>query len=577
MKNTIIYMIGLLSLSFLLSCEDFLDKAPGVDITQDTVFSSKDQLERFVAGTYRYGIHGILPANEPNYSGTPRADMSSAATDECEDAVSWPDYQGWNTGDVTPDNISTREDRRWGIRFTAIRRANIVLESIDKADNLDETYRNWVKGEMRFIRALNYFEMLKRYGGVPIVRESYDVTKDFNIRRNSVEDVVKFIVGDCDTAISLLPDVYTLDNKNMRGRVVKGAALMLKARTLLYAASPMFNTNLPYLDLGADNNLLCYGNFNVSRWQAAADAAKAAIDWAPAGNISLVTNQGVDKNYRYMSEIADNPEIILSNKRVGRRAYWESPWTHIFPQPLYYSSTWKQGVCMLFNHLSKYEKRDGNPQTWNPAGGDDLAQKIGELDWRFSQSAACLGSRWNNDYPSVNTEVGGGESGACITGVWMTRFIPQSITWSNAYATPNDVVFRLAEAYLNYAEALNEAQGPVAGVYSAVNVIRARSGQPDLPAGLTKDQMRSRIRNERAVEFFTEDHRFWDIRRWLIAEEEGVMQGNMWGFTITKKGAGSYSYAMKLVEKRTFTKKMYLHPFMRVEVLKGYLVQNPGY
>jgi len=140
------------------------------------------------------------------------------------------------------------------------------------------------------------------------------------------------------------------------------------------------------------------------------------------------------------------------------------------------------------------------------------------------------------------------------------------------------MVFRLAEAYLNYAEALNEAQGPVQAAHDAVNLIRQRSGMPRLPANLTKDQFRDRVRNERDIEMAFEDHRLYDIRRWKIAENEGVMQGAMQGLRITRPTSGTeFSYQVYTFENRSFFSRMYLHPFQNTEVFKGYLVQNPGY
>jgi hypothetical protein len=149
---------------------------------------------------------------------------------------------------------------------------------------------------------------------------------------------------------------------------------------------------------------------------------------------------------------------------------------------------------------------------------------------------------------------------------------------TSAYA--QFIIFRLAEAYLNYAEALNEAQGPVQAAYDAVNTIRQRSGMPNLPAGLSQTDFRARVRHERAIELAYEFHRFYDIRRWMIAEEDGVMQGDIWGIKITKIAGTNpqeFNYLPYVFETRVFHTYMYLHPLPQNEVNKGYLVQNPGY
>jgi hypothetical protein len=566
-------------MAMLSSCEkmmgNYLDKAPGVDVTEDTIFSSKVQVETFVTATYRYGMHSILPCQDYTYTGGAYS-TTSVATDESEDTQTWVGLQTWNNASVTAANILAMEgDPRWSIRFIAIRKTNILLQRIDGVKNLDPAYIQQVKGEARFIRALNYFEMLKRYGGVPVVDKKFELTDNFYVKRNTVEEVVNFILSDCDSAAALLSNAYSSD---MTGRATKGAAMMLKAKTLLYAASPLFNTANPYLTMSApaNNKLICYGNYNINRWQLAADAAKAVIDWAPAGNINLITNQGIDNNYSYIFEKNDNPEIILANKSRGSIAMWDWPWCGLMPDGFGWG--WRVSYSMTANFLKRYEKTDGTAQNWSQTGGNDLISKYGELDRRFKQSVGITGSFWNSDFPMLNSYDGGDLNSGNLGGELIMKFIPHTINYSTFDAVPNDVLFRLGEAYLNYAESLNEAQGPVVQAYAAINTIRSRSGQPDLPSGLSQSQFRDRVRNERAIELFDEDHRLWDIRRWLIAEQDGVMQGDFFGFKIYQNPAPpNFRYEVYKMETRSFKKAMYLHPFPLSEMLKGYLTQNPGY
>lgn len=576
--KTIIYIgiIGVLLIS-IFSCEnkisDFLDKAPGVDVTEDTIFSTKAQIETFVAGTYRYGLHTGYAYNDGTYSGTVY-DTWTTASDEGEVGDTWYRTQKYNSGGMTASGSGM--DDRYSIRWIAIRRTNIILERIGSVPNLDLDYAKQVEGEAKFIRALNYFEMFKHYGGVPIIEKRFQNDDNFIVKRNTVEELVNFIVKDCDDAASLLPSVYI---SNLRGRATKGAALMLKAKTLLYAASPLFNTAEPYMDLGENNKLICYGNFDNNRWQKAADAAKTVIDWAPTAGCALITDQGVEKNYKYAWEKLDNQEIILAEKSRGATPYYTWPWLGICARSMY--SGWG-GVSVTLNFVKFYEKRDGTPQAWDPNGGNDLNQKYAELDPRFKQTIAYNGSYWNIDYPIVQTYTGGVDAPNCKGGHWLHKWVPDALTKSSP-AIPNWTLFRLAEAYLSYAEALNEVKGPVADAYDAVNIIRRRSGMPDLPAGLTKEQFREKIKNERTVELAFEDHRFWDVKRWMIAENEGIMKGNMWGLKITKITAGPanantvYRYDPYIFEIRVFPKYYYLHAFRTVEVNKGGLIQNPGW
>src|SRR5690606_3445621 len=181
----------------------------------------------------------------------------------------------------------------------------------------------------------------------------------------------------------------------------------------------------------------------------------------------------------------------------------------------------------------------------------------------------------------VNLEDGSAHRNFCLGSHWMRKLIPRTLIFSGANApVMNWIVFRLAEMYLNYAEAVNEANnGPTEEAYLAVDAIRARSGLPALPRGLSQDEFRERVRRERAVELAFEDHRFWDIRRWKIADEEGVMKGKFYGLSITplKDGTGEFRYVPYVFEERIWNDKMYLHPFYIEEMYKGYLVQNPGW
>jgi hypothetical protein len=441
-----------------------------------------------------------------------------------------------------------------------------------------------MKGEVKFLRALNYFEALKMYGGVPIIKKRFIPGDQMNLPRSSVDSVIQFIVQDCNDAISILPDVYA---SNLTGHVTKGAALALKSKTLLYAASPLFNSDTPYLDMAdaANNNLLCYGDYKLSRWKDAADAAKAVIDWAPSGGISLVTNQGADKNYRYVWEVKDNSEIILSDKITNgnSKTAYATPWIAIVPTSVP-SPGWA-GLCPTQQFVEKfYDNRyTGKKMVWF-ASGNDLLRKYDSLDYRFKQTIGTVNSFWNTATPILNLYLAGNGfaqgshySSNAFTCMWLHKWIPYT---TNSGYVANFTIFRLAEAYLNYAEALNEFSGPSPETYNAINIIRARSGMPNLPAGLTQAQFRDRVRQERAVELAWEGHRFYDIMRWKIAEDDGVMAGNMYGLKIYKLNAvPTFSYTRYVFEPRLFPKRMYLRPFTLTDInkSKGVFVQNPGY
>ena len=569
-KITLSIVIVTLSLS---SCEDmfgeFLEKPPGVDVTEDTIFSSQSQIETFIAACYRIGLHSNHPVDDRTLTGS-HLNSPNTMSDEAVLPRPWGNSWTWVNGMTNSDNLRGQIDPRWDIRYRALRKFNTVLERIDDVEGVDRDYLDQVKGEAYFLRGLNYFEMLKRYGGMPIVTERLSLIDDLGIPRSTVEEMVDQVVSDLNAAIDLLPDSYP---SAMRGRATKTAAMLVKSRALLYAASPLFNTATPVLSMDdpADNNLICYGNYDPNRWQLAADAAKAAIDQYPLGGFALVTDQGVDQNYKYMAVTPDNSEIILPIKVLSIANTANQPWVHIR-----WDGWGKAGSTMARSFLLKYERRDGTPQTWHPIGDTNVVAKYEELDYRFAQTSPIVGSYWNSNFPIVSNFVGGtGRShDNCHTGLWVMKFVPQDMLTGQSWMA-NNFLYRVAEAYLNYAEALNEAQGPVQAAHDAVNKIRARSGQPDLPADLSQDEFRERVRNERAIELFMEDHRVWDINRWLIAEEViGPVHGHR---HIPDPEPPHFRYEVIHVRDRYWNQRMYLHPLLRSEVLKGYLVQNPGW
>ncbi len=345
----------------------------------------------------------------------------------------------------------------------------------------------------------------------------------------------------------------------------------------------------------ADNKLICYGNYDVNRWKLAADAAKAALDYATAngyGLINVVANRnpkdldngtiGPLGNYRASWETypTANTEIILdyqfANLAGGVANVGNAPTT--FFNPVCFGSSWS-GMSVPLNFIRKYEDTLGNPVTWSAAGGNDLIAKYRSLDPRFKQSVT-----YTNGYHSARDPIaaiynGGKDYVNCKGGVWVRKYIPR--TFTNANYVQLDPIFRVNELYLNYAEALNEFNSsPPPQAYTAVNTIRNRSAMPNFPGGLSQDQFRQKLRNEIAIEMFGDDHRFWDIKRWLIAETPGVMSGSFEGLQINRVGTGpnfTYTWLPYTFETRTFNKNYYLHPLPQPEVLKGNLTQNPGW
>lgn len=319
--------------------KNFLDKAPGVDLTEDNAFLNKANLETFITTIYRYGVHSNFryriqsevvtsPASYYTpFSGVNTTDCihpSSSISDEGDASeASFVHSNRWNEGTVLPATIVNLEDFRYYIRWIALRQINLVLERINEVPDADEVYKKQVIAEVKSLRALNYLEMLKRYGGVPIVDKVFDPGEKVVVPRSSFSDCVTFILKDIDESVPNLPAAYSA---SQTGRVTALVALAIKSEVLLYAASPQYNTATPVLSMAsaADNALICYGNVDPNRWKLAADAAKAALDYALANGYGLVDEPanrnpkeldngtvGPLGNYRVAWETTNNKELIF--------------------------------------------------------------------------------------------------------------------------------------------------------------------------------------------------------------------------------------------------------------------------
>lgn len=262
------------------------------------------------------------------------------------------------------------------------------------------------KGEAYFLRALVFWEGVYRYGGLPIIVERINPGEFAEFPRNTFAECVDRILKDCDMAAELLPDFYTDPTK--LGRATRIAALALKSRVLLYAASPLFNTNTPYLPFPGHETLIGYGNYDNERWKAAADAAKEAIDAALfSGHYDLVRDQGVDKNYEYVWTVPDNKEIIFANKKYRNFKVTARPLVANLPS--WANNNWwtESGLYPTLNFVKFYETKEGEKAAWSDNGGDNLLEIYNSLDPRFDQTIVAHGSKWNDDVGILNFLNGG--------------------------------------------------------------------------------------------------------------------------------------------------------------------------
>ncbi|GGH08937.1 RagB/SusD family nutrient uptake outer membrane protein [Sphingobacterium alkalisoli] len=541
----------------MYSCKSDLETEPIELQTLEEIFNPRDSAganaERFLADCYRF---------LPNTGNRVGGDFLDAATD---DAVSSNPTNtsvqqlalGTYTADSYPDNF-------WTNGYQGIRRTSIFIQNIDKVplkgklENGTPFNRVW-KAEARFIRALLYFELVRRHGGVPLLGDKvYQLNDDINLPRQSFQECIDFIVKECD----LVKDSLRVDPFNLTfyGRPTKTAAMALKSRVLLYAASPLFNGN----NIDPQNPLTGYTDFAIARWQLAAEAAKAIMD------LELFTLEPEFKNVfitrnneRIFSKQGDNNTSIENNNG-----------------PIGYAAGVNNGRTSPTQELvNAFGMENGLPIT-DPNSGYDENDPYAGRDQRFYGTIFYSGAMWLSR-PVQTFEGGadkpGGTRQQTKTGYYLRKFMGNFESATNYSNVNHDhIIFRYAEILLNFAEARNEhLADPDQAVYQAVERIRRRAGLVPfaLPAGLDKDQMRGIIQNERRKELAFEEHRFYDVRRWKLAEQE--FNKELHAAIIYQTGTGTIRQETP-VYKMNFEKRMYLAPIPFSEVIKNpSMVQNP--
>lgn len=528
------------------SCGDSpLKVEPPDRFNAEYIFTSTRNARDYVFNTYK-----VLPYPNTHINGFNRLNsgqsMIAVASDEAVPNVAGLPVEVLYNGTLSPS--TGNPDGTWGHNYRYIRSINIGLENIDMMPESDAYLREIYRAELRFLRAFAYFELTKRYGGVPIIETVLTPDDDLNIPRNTLEECITYIVDELDKAIpELLPPEETTQNE--LGRISQGAAMALKARVLLYAASPLFNG--PGYD-GSGDKLISYGTADSKRWEA---AAEAAADVIKLGFYSLhapntITNAQSDddvllngeNNYRsFFYTLQGNREIVLSrNSPMGNAVEKKNA-------PVGYTNG--EGTTNPSQQMvDAYGMLNGNSindPSYNP---NDPYQN---RDPRFYASIFYNGMPWLGRF--VETYVGGvdnptGAANGTRTGYYLSKFMNPSVAisgneGSTAHSFP---LIRYAEVLLNYAEAVNETSGPDADPHGtgitardAVEMVRKRVLRPADAAidAADKNEMRDAIRAERRVELAFEDHRHLDVKRWMIAEE--TLGQNLSGMRISANEAGS--------------------------------------
>ena len=542
----------------LCSCNDFLDREEDSFIDKTATFDSYNRTKQYL--TYAYSL---LPEGLNRFSGDA---LLGAATDDACFAIESSNIQQFNNGSW---NALSNPDNVWDRYFAGIAKCCTLLENsnhinldisrLDPANRVEyennlKDIRMW-RAEAHFLRAYFNFELLKRYGPIPIIKSTLDINKDYSdTPRPTMKEVVEFIANDCDMAADSLELTPWRNMNDAFGRATKGAALALKSRLLLYAASPLY---VDFGDIDEANK-----PSDATLWKAAADAAKAVIDLnqyalAPAYD-DLFKNDFQNKEYIFVRRYPSNSDFEKSNF------------------PVSYGG--KGGTNPSQNLIDDYEMLDGTAFDWSDPV--KAAHPFENRDERLLATVLMNGVLFKGK--RIATYPGGADAmpnpNATKTGYYLRKFLNENVNIQTGGGSDGHVVplFRLAEIYLNYAEALNEYDPTNPDIAVYLNKIRERVSLPDVPSGLTQEQMRTLIHHERRVELAFEEHRFWDVRRWKVASS--TLGAPVKGVKITQDDAGNFTYSPVQVEQRVFQPKMYWYPIPQSEVLKlHHWEQNKGW
>lgn len=561
----------------LASCSDQMDHKEYKIDGEDWVQRDFDKVGKITTHIYR----NLDYDHGQTYGGA----MLASATDEAVYSHQGGSIESYFNGAWS---VSNANESTWGTSLDAIAYCNLYLDKFLGLEfpehKLEKDYKdqmlkyNNYQWEVRFMRAYFHFLMLRQYGDVPLMTENYNAEDANNQPRAAADSVFAFIDKECvaikDTIIANYSGAYN-SIENESGRVNNLGVLALRARAALYHASPLFSKGKS----DAEKKEL---------WRQAALRNKECIDECKKRGMTLAKNYAnlfAQDNWQNAEAIK---EIIFSRRVADDRAME----TRNFPIGM---SGAGGGNCPTENLVSAYEMTNGLPIT-DPNSGYDPQNPYKDRDSRLAATVAVNGEKWPNELPSDALEIwlGGANSRSVAygtpTGYYLKKYVngAQKIAGTGVTTSKHTwVLFRLGQVYLDYAEALlnycgNGYETPdefTLSAADAINLVRNRAGQPNLPTGLSFEEFEKRYENERFVELAFEGHRMYDVRRWMKAPQYftdiKVMEITKSGDELTFTPVTNPSY----ITKRTWGgDHQYLWPIPQSEVLKsGALTQNPGW
>ena len=592
MKKYITFiLLAIATIPFLCSCSNYLDKEPDDMLTMDGVFNDATNTKNWLAGVYNAipdPLWGYLSYSYGYYLMSDESQINSELGQ-----FGWNDLLNVQQGSWSPVKMVPGFDL-WGTTYQKVRAALLFIANVKaipeqrQTEELVERY----KYEARFLMAYYYERMLEVYGPFPLVTTLSNSTAspaDLQLTRTPYDSIVNYLDNELLNLSKVLPSSY--DDTDV-GRATSGMCLAVRARMLMFAASPLFNGNSDYADVtNKDGKALFNSTYDVNKWKKAADAAKKVIDMP---QYKLYTEKNPDGSLDalmscmdvHLKGVDENPEIIFVYPQLTNY-YYEY---HVLPRGSGFAGcigTTQNMVDAFFMNNGKSITDDGSGYVSTGFSASDtyyntqynygcvnrttgLVTRAGTFNMYVNREPRFYADiRYSGQYCSFDDNgrdvdfKKGGLDGAPshdspLAGYQINKAINPSDRSGQTFQYRPGIIIRLAEMYLDYAEALNEYDPGNTDIAKYVNLIRERAGLPDLQSGLSQSQMRDAIRHERQVEFALEGGmRYMDIRRWKIAED--VFKKPIQGMNTQGTTASDY-FKVVDIQTRNWQKKMYLWP-----------------
>ena len=617
MKKIILSALIFVTVMGVSSCDLFLEM-PEVtgSVYLEDVFSNRKDTEGLLWRAYHRGLREGLPEGWAINHGT-----LASLSGEISRGYSW--HAGYNLVVNGPTTVLDASGQFQGApanfneNWEVIRNCWIIIEHIDQCEELSAEMKEYMKGEAYGLIAYRYMGMFQRWGGVPIVRQANQMTDDLLFPRASAQETLDYTLELIKEAEDRLPDSwFDIEpgcGDKWEGRLTKGAALAMRARVLTFASRPLFNSAKSYpqeFGIPCDSEtepFIWLGGYDEQRYRDAIEAHLALINWGKSHGKHLIFTAGeghrndfeqaIDDYGRGVSEL-NGPETILAFKIESDQQVYNNM-TEGYNWSAYVDAGERSLRGVLTNFVRLYRDKDGGELDWPVVGEDaprpisDFAANIDNVEARFRVDICVPGkfgrsndgdARWNEGIWYMGSLTSDENIAASMSRATEGRSIgvPTKFYYkAGARRWLEFPLFRLAENYLHLAEAYNEI-GETANALRYLNIIRNRAGLPSVDES-DKGRLRELIVREKALEFFEENQRYYDVKHWKHPDiGTKILGGPMTEISFyTTDGLNTMDALISYWDAYSYTgywhPKWFLEPFRQDEVNKGVIAQNPGY